>query len=298
LRAMAHRAPCPDAPIILLGSGSRAGAALKAGLAGRTVTGICRRTSEGDLVVPDYDRIPAGAIPPGAILVNCLGQATGDPATMRRVNAELPLRWAEAAKAAGAGNVVSLSSFSVYGGAPRIGRDTPERPAGAYGESKLAGDRALLALADESFGVTLLRLPILIGAGDDKVSQLLRLLRRARFLPVPVQKVRRSMLAYADLPAVVAKVIDAPTRGVVHAADPEPFSYELVREAMAEAGQALRLPKAPAWLIGAARTVAPGIGRRLYEASLLDDEANLARDLALPVGLRRTLAAMVAEAGR
>ena len=290
---MANLAPSRDAPIVLLGSRSRAGAALKRAFSDRAVTGICRRTGGTDLAVADYDEVPDGAIPSGAILINCLGRADGDAAALHRVNAELPLRWAAAARTAG-GRLIHLSSFSVYGEAPLIGADTPERPAGAYGASKLAGDRALLALAGEGFRVTVLRLPILIGDGDDKLARLLRLLRRTGFLPVPARPVRRSMLAYADLGAVVGKAIDDPPDGIVHAADPEPFSYALLREAMAEAGLKLRLPTAPDWLIGAARRLAPGVGRRLYDASLLDPAANLARELALPVGLRRTLTAMLA----
>ncbi|HST35273.1 MAG TPA: NAD-dependent epimerase/dehydratase family protein [Allosphingosinicella sp.] len=291
---MANLAPGRDAPIVLLGSRSRAGAALKRAFSDRTIIGICREPGGGELAVADYDRVPEGAIPSGAVLINCLGRSEGDAATLHRVNVELPLRWAEAARAAD-GRVLHLSSFSVYGAASLIGAATPERPAGAYGESKLAGDRALLSLADDRFRVTVLRLPILIGEGDDKLVRLIRLLRRTGFLPVPAGPVHRSMLAYADLGTVVGKALDGD--GILHAADPEPFSYALLGETMAGAGLKLRTPTAPAWLIGAARTLAPGIGRRLYASSLLDPAANLARGLPLPVGLRRVLAAMLAAEG-
>lgn len=289
---MANLAPNRDAPIVLLGSRSRAGAALKRAFAGHAVTGICREPGGEDLAVADYDRVPEGAIPPGAVLINCLGRSEGDATTLHRVNVELPLRWAEAARAAG-GHFLQLSSFSVYGAAPLIDAATPELPAGAYGESKLAGDRALLALADERFRVTILRLPILIGDGEDKLARLLRLVRRTGVLPVPSSPIERSMLAYADLGAVVGAAIGKAWGGIAHAADPEPFTYDLLREAMTETGLRLRLPRAP-WLVGAIKTLVPGVGGRLYAASLLDPDANLARALPLPVGLRRTLAAMLA----
>ena len=109
------------------------------------------------------------------------------------------------ARAEGVKQFVFFSSMSVYGvEVGRIHADTPENPATAYGQSKLAGEKALTALADSAFHVAILRPPMIYGPGcRGNYPRLSRLIRKLRVFPRVENE--RSML-YID---TLCKFMDA-----------------------------------------------------------------------------------------
>ncbi len=82
-----------------------------------------------------------------------------DPALTRAINYAGTLRLARTAKRAGVRRFAFASSCSVYGAArdPWVDEATPPRPVTAYGETKVAAEQRLAALADDSFCVVSLR---------------------------------------------------------------------------------------------------------------------------------------------
>jgi nucleoside-diphosphate-sugar epimerase len=82
------------------------------------------------------------------------GGEGGDPETFRRLNLDGTIALFSAAKKAGVGRGVFLSSRAVYGTQPAgsvLTEDTEPHPDTLYGEVKLAAERALAALADDGF---------------------------------------------------------------------------------------------------------------------------------------------------
>jgi nucleoside-diphosphate-sugar epimerase len=266
-------------PVILLGAGSRSGRAIRAALDGAPLLGVAR--TDADIVVADYAEVPSGIAFAGAVVINCVGSDRGDAALLDHLNRVVPQSWARAAKRGGAGHFIQLSSLSVHGPAETIDRASPLAPENAYGRSKLAAEKALAALADEDFVVTLLRVPILVGAGADKLAQLVRFARRTHVVPRTRDPVRRSMLSYAGLAAVVRRLVSQPLAGAVHAADPEPFTYQALLDAAHAAGHPVRAVPVPGLVQAAIRLAAPGMHRRLFASSVVAPAANVAAE-ALP----------------
>lgn len=88
------------------------------------------------------------------------GGEGSDPASFRRRNLDGTVALLEAAKRAGVGRVVFLSSRAVYGEQPagaELSEASEPHPDTLYGEVKLAAERALTAMSGDGFRGTSLR---------------------------------------------------------------------------------------------------------------------------------------------
>ncbi len=136
------------------------------------------------------------------------------------VNRDLPIAVAKKAKAEGVKHFVFLSSMIVYGDDPPLGQEsviteaTLPDPANFYGRSKLEAEEGLLAMQDDSFTVTILRLPMVYGEGCK--GNFPRLVALAQKTPLfPTIENRRSMIYIENLCAYIKMVVDAKTPGVL-----------------------------------------------------------------------------------
>jgi nucleoside-diphosphate-sugar epimerase len=282
--------PAERSRILIAGGGSRIASALGPRL-GAAASFVSRRESRrpAGIQVEAYGSIPDPAFSGVRCVVNCVGISEGSRDQLAAINADVPRQIATAAKAAGVPHMIHISSFSVYGAARLIDSETPPAPTSEYGRSKLAGDTAILELADDGFAVTILRLPLIYGVDSlGKLGQLLRLWRRVRILPVPRADVSRAMIS-VDLSAeILAHLIAVPRTGIVFAADPRPFTYADTLQARPEALRRLRLPRPVTDLFERAF---PAIGSRLFMNSHLADADNLAIEYQLASQLYRDIAA-------
>lgn len=95
------------------------------------------------------------------------------------LNRDLPIGLATKAKSEGVKTFINMSSMIVYGemselgSKERITSKTEPKPAGIYGESKLAGEKSLNNLADDSFHVAIIRSPLVYS--EHAVDNFLRL---------------------------------------------------------------------------------------------------------------------------
>jgi len=112
---------------------------------------------------------------------------------------------ADAAVAAGVRRFVFTSTGLVYG--PNDGRlakeDDPCAPTVAYPASKLAAERALLAMP--SLDVRVLRLPFVYGDGDPHIEEAVPMMRA--FSP----SMRMSLAHHADVAQATLRVLEAPS---------------------------------------------------------------------------------------
>ncbi len=284
-----------DGRVILLGARSRAADAIRQAMPGADITGIVRSNPhEGEIATPSYAVIPDDIALGGAVIVNCVGSPQGDADALRKVNYDVPVSWATAGKAAGAAGMVQISSFSIFGPAERVDADTPAHPVTDYGRSKLAAEEALAGIADTDFPIALLRVPILVGGGGDKLAQLVALARRTGFVPAASYPTPRSMLPYQGLAVAVRRAIAARSNGPIFAADPEPFTPAMLQDVARETGKTVRqlpLPAPATWLI---KRALPGLHASLLSPSLLAQEVNLLADEPASVSLRDIIARLFA----
>ena len=176
------------------------------------------------------------------------------------VNADGTRRVAEAcARAVGPPRLVYVSSLAAAGpsapGRPRREED-PEGPVSLYGESKLAGERAVRALA-ERFSASIVRPPIVYGPGDREFLPLLaRMARRGLFLQAGLGAKHYSTLHIRDLCAGLWAVAErgrplerTGSGGVYFLDDGAPHLWtEIARSSAAALGRRARVVRLPAFL--------------------------------------------------
>jgi len=206
--------------------------------------------------------------------VNFAGITSGSEAELQVVNVEGPALLARAAKAAGIKHYIHISSLSVYGRTENVSAQTPEAPLSAYGRSKQAGDAKLLALADDNFTVTVLRVPALYGPGvGDKLGLLAKALRSVRMLPVPATSNPRVALNLQNMSIAIVRTIEQRLSGLWFAADPEPFTLAALADVVAErSGRRVRLVGVPDILFLPLRLALPGLYWSLYGRSVIKSE--------------------------
>ncbi|MEO1490055.1 MAG: NAD-dependent epimerase/dehydratase family protein [Pseudomonadota bacterium] len=233
--------------------------------------------------VSDYAAITPDLLRGYENVINCVGVTSGPADLMQRINIELPEKLARAAREVGAARFIHISSFSIYGRAQVINAATKEAPLNDYGRSKLSGDKAIEAFAAPSFTPIALRLPLIYAPGAlGKLGQLLSAWQKLRVFPVPSSDIARSMIGTELIAEVIAKLTQSDASGIVHAADPVPFSYELARAARPERLRTLPVPRIA---VDATSAIAPDLGARLFANSLLDQHDNLAAQFGLSTRL-------------
>ncbi len=188
-------------------------------------------------------------------------------AQFNRVNAEGTAHLAEAAANAGIDRFVYLSTVKVMGegggegggeGAPYRETDAP-RPEGAYGESKLAGEKALTEVAaNTSLEPVILRPPLVYGPGAKaNFLTLLKICQMAPPLPFSAVRNKRSLIYLGNLVDAVILCLGAEQAAgeTYFVCDDEALSTpELLRHVAQALGRPARLfpvPKALLRLAGA-----------------------------------------------
>lgn len=270
--------------IVVVGGRSNAARVFRAHLAARnrhSVTVLTRApqspgVGETVFVVEDYFAPPPDLLRDADAVVNFAGLVSGPADILQSVNADGVARLAAAVKRCGVRQLVNISSLSVYGGAEDIDSATPETPIGAYGRSKLSGDRAMAMLSDERFLATSLRVPILYDRrSGSKLHLLVRMMARLHWFPAPRQCAPRSVLHLENLARAIEMVIEERLGGLRFAADPEPFRLDVLAGVFARKGRRVRLLRLPAAFFALIKIVAPGLHASLYGRSLIAPSACL-----------------------
>ena len=145
--------------------------------------------------------------------------AKGEGPLYYAINRDMVINIAKAAKEAGVKHFIHMSSMIVYKEVKtlegkRIHKDTAPAPNGFYGDSKLQGEKGVLALADEHFKVCIMRPPMIYGPGCK--GNFPRLVWLAQKTPVfPAWHNKRSMLYIDNLCEFVKQVILHEVDGIV-----------------------------------------------------------------------------------
>ncbi len=131
-----------------------------------------------------------------------------------KVNRDLAYETAQKAKESGVGQIIFLSSMSVYGMETGIiDQCTPLKSNTAYGKSKIQAEELINRLADQSFTVSIIRPPMVYGKGCR--GNYTRLAKLARKMPIfPKIDNNRSMIYIDNLSEFVKQLIDNRCGGV------------------------------------------------------------------------------------
>lgn len=143
----------------------------------------------------------------------------GTPEQYMSINGQLPIDMGIKAKSDGCKLFINMSSAIVYGNMSFIGeekimdRSTVPIPVNVYGESKLFAEKGLLKLEDESFGVALIRAPLIYG--ENATGNFPLLVKFARKCPVfPDIKNKQSMIYIDNLCELIYLIVKNNKRGI------------------------------------------------------------------------------------
>ncbi|MEB3175885.1 MAG: dTDP-4-dehydrorhamnose reductase [Cyanobacteriota bacterium] len=206
-------------------------------------------TREGDLRELLHSQAPAVVV--NAAAYTAVDRAEQEPELAGAVNARVPQILAEESQTLGA-YLIHISTDYVFDGqknAPYLETD-PTAPLGVYGESKLAGERAILKTGAEALILRTAWVYGVYGQGNF-VKTMLRLGKERRQLKVVVDQVGSPTWA-RDIASALARLIPQRTTGIYHftnsgAASWYDFATAIFAEARAlgavlEVGEVLPIP--------------------------------------------------------
>lgn len=218
-----------------------AGGQLGGNLLRRDVPGVSiRGLTSSDLDITDVDAV-RDAVRPGDVVLNCAAYTAVDAAetdedAAAAVNATGPRILAEASARVGA-RLVHVSTDYVFPGDASTPYEVDDAtgPRTAYGRTKLAGERAVLA-ADPT-AVVVRTAWVYTGTGSDFVATMLRLQRERDTVSVVDDQVGSPTFA-GDLAAGLLELAMRPqVRGVLHATNAGRATwFELARAVFAGVG--------------------------------------------------------------
>jgi dTDP-4-dehydrorhamnose reductase len=230
--------------VVVTGAGGQLGGYLETALraVGAAVIGLGHRAGPGVVLAVDIADVVAVrtalryAAPDAVIHAAALTDVDGcerDPARAEAVNALGSRHVADAAREMSA-YLLAVGTDFVFpgdGGAP-YGEEDPPRPLSVYGQTKLAGERAVLA-ADPAFAVA--RTAWLYGgAGKHFPRTVLTLLRDRGGLDVVADEFGNPTFA-GDLAAALARLVTVRATGILHLVNEGRASRYELATAVAEA---------------------------------------------------------------
>jgi len=191
-----------------------------------------------------------------------------------QVNVTKTVALAKKAKASGVKQFVFMSSVKVYGeeSTTPYNEESPCYPKDPYGKSKLDAERALLAMADETFKVAVIRTPVVYGEGvKANILKLIELTDSYRFLPFGGIHNRRSMVYVGNLIHLISEIIIQGEAGIFLASDDNPLSTPDLIEKISNAlgKRPLLFPFPPLQIM--LKWLKPQIYQRLYGNLYLDN---------------------------
>jgi len=234
---------------------------------------------EDELVLDDMFQLSAGDFEGVDSVINFAAivhrPEISDSRLYERVNHQLPVHLAAAAKEAGAEHFIQMSTVAVYGPVERISRPTPTAPDNLYGESKLRADRALMEMEQNSFRVSIVR-PSMVYGGRAAPGNMMKLIKLCDSpLPMPFRGIQNGrQFAYIGLlTEALNSMVSRGAGGVFLVADREPVStprlIRIIRSALGRPEKQFRVP-GPARLV--LEKCRPSLYRKLFGSLIIDVE--------------------------
>ena len=215
-----------------------------------------------------------------------------------RVNTELTCQLADAAKQAGVRHFIFISTIKVYGNEVDVvlSPETVCHPDDDYGLSKRNAEIYLQSIEEERFTVSIVRPPLVYGAGvKGNMAKLMALCRSDKWLPLGNINNRRSMVYVGNLNAMIMAIARQQQSGIFLPGDAQPISTtELVCMMRRAMGLPEKTRSIPGWLRWLIKIVKPQLHKRLFSSLEADTRSTFARlNFTPPFSTEAGLAAMV-----
>jgi len=236
----------------------------------------------GDVLRPE-------SLPPALVgvtrvvhLAGYVNGGRGPVETFMAVNAQGTANLAQAAQDAGVAHFVYTSSITVYGYVQDADEESPLVPTPGYPASKIHAERTLRQLLPAQS--TILRLPLVLGAGDTgfMCPALLGFRQAGRVVLVGSGRVPWSVLAASDAARAIALCLANPeTRASTYNVAGETITNgELLRAIGAGVGctQEIRLPYTVAWVVAALTELAGRDGLTRAQVTALSRPLSMSGD--------------------
>lgn len=132
------------------------------------------------------------------------------------VNAIYPAELAAMAKKNGVKQFIFISSIAVHGELVNyVDENTICNPTTPYGKSKLEAENLLLAMSDEGFKVSIVRLPMIYGEGaPGNIDSILRLAKACPLLPLGNINNKRTFISIQNTCHALREVIEQRKGGI------------------------------------------------------------------------------------
>ena len=198
-----------------------------------------------------------------------------------KINRDLCISVAEYAKKAGVKQFIFLSTVKVYGEfIPNSGpwhEDSLCFPEDSYGKSKYEAELALRQMEDTGFIVSIIRTPLVYGAGvRANMLSILRLVDKFPILPLAKVNNIRSFTSAENLVAFIDRIIEKKASGIFIAMDEYPLSTtDLVNYISRYLDKKVLLFGIPDIFVRIGTFLIPKIFDRLYGSFEMDNSATL-----------------------
>jgi len=207
-------------------------------------------------------------------LVHQMGGA--DENEYERINVVNTIALAQKAKQSGVKQFIFMSSVKVYGEESNVPytETTRCKPQDDYGRSKLKAEKYLLSMQDDDFIVSILRTPIVYGAGvKANIQNLIKLVHKVPILPFGGIDNRRSMVYIGNLCELIHKLCETKTSGIFLAGDDRPMTTtELIKLIAKELDKTIYLVKIP-FFEPLLKSLKPSFHKRLYESLEINNKS-------------------------
>lgn len=200
-----------------------------------------------------------------------------------RVNHDLTLELAQAAKKAGVQHFVFLSTAHVFGDSGtisdnglRLSSSSECHPTDAYGRSKLAAEQNLFSMATNDFKVSVIRPPMVYGEGaKGNMVKLAQLVRRVPILPFGYWENRRSLIYVGNLSEFIHRVLVAKKTGIFLPQDEKALSIAEMIQLLSKAMERkVWLIPLPIFIVKIFNLLRPKMATRLFGTLALDEHSN------------------------
>ncbi|MFA5216269.1 NAD-dependent epimerase/dehydratase family protein [Sulfuricurvum sp.] len=199
---------------------------------------------------------------------------TTDFAEYEAINVQKTLELAVKAKRDGVKHFIFMSTVKVYGeeNDAVYTENTPCNPQDDYGKSKFHAEYELQKLIDTEFTVSIIRTPIVYGAGvKANIRNLIDLIKKLPVLPFKDTHNLRTMVYIGNLYALIESVIEHRINGIFLACDDTSISTtEFIQKVSVSLGKKRYLIHIPLFEI-ALKYLKPSFHKRLFGNLIIDN---------------------------